>query len=99
MPEFFRYVLYSVAKICQILGHSDAKPDLMEDCDRNSLVMHRENLNAVEACCLIHPLVSRHVSQLHFQEYDGILWKTAEGRSGLHKYDHDGESHCAGPRQ
>lgn len=49
MPKFIRYKLYSVAKICQILGHSDAKSVLMEDCDRNFLVMHRENLNAVEA--------------------------------------------------
>lgn len=49
MPKFIRYTVYSVAKICQILGHSDAKSVLMEDCDRNFLVMHRENLNAVEA--------------------------------------------------
>lgn len=42
-------MLYSVAKICQILGHSDAKSVLMEDCDQNFLVMHRENLNVVEA--------------------------------------------------
>lgn len=48
-PKFIRYMLYRVAKICQILGQSDAKSVLMEDCDRNFLVMHRENLNAVEA--------------------------------------------------
>lgn len=49
MPKFIRYMLYSAAKICQILGHSDAKSVLMEDCDWNFLVRHRENLNAVEA--------------------------------------------------
>lgn len=48
-PKFIRYMLYRVAKICQISGQSDAKSVLMEDCDRNFLVMHRENLNAVEA--------------------------------------------------
>lgn len=47
--KFIRYMLYSAAKICQILGHSDAKSVLMEDCDQNFLVMHRENLNVVEA--------------------------------------------------
>lgn len=48
MPKFIRYMLYSVAKICQIFGQSDAKSGLMKDCDQNFLVMHRENLNVVE---------------------------------------------------